>query len=846
MDRPYDYFISRAGADRTAATFIAEALEADGASTFLQDFDFGPSNFVGKMDTGLKDSGRVIALLSPDYLISPHCDVEWQAVVRDDPSNLRQRLVPFLVRPCQLEGLLALYAYIDLSEPLARGDLETVRTLVLARLAPERVADAEALLARYTRQQTAPFNSDEIRPVPGFTGREDALEKIDAALAASDAAEVVQTAGLSGLGGIGKTTLARHYGYTRRGRFGAVWWLDASTETNLIASLADLTRTLAPDQASGDEREAAFAALAQIIPARQRPVLLIYDNLEDRGLLERLGPREKARALITTRQPNLPIDQRIAIDVFTPDESRAYLRRQSGRDDIDDAALDRLAEGLGHLPLALSHAAAELSTNSLQTPDRFLARMDALLDRTREGVSYNPEQTVYATYRIAMETADAKAPGAAQLMGLMAQMAPARIPLELLEQDPALAAAPFRPLLGPGDEAGDRRFGALGALAQAALIEVAPSDAEGPEENTVSVHRLVQAAARSAGGPGDWLALISAVRLLNAAFPYVAFENWPRCRRLADHAGAATALAAADALPGIDTFTRAPGTPLPAPAPDWDADACAALARLANQAGYFLKELALHREAEPLYRRALAIAEASYGPDHPEVATDLNNLASLLQDTNRLAEAEPLCRRALDIDEASYGPDHPEVAISLNNLARLLQDTNRLAEAEPLYRRVVEIFEKSLGPDPPNVAIALNNLAGLLRATNRLAEAEPFFRCVVEIFEKSLGPDHPKVATGLNNLASLLQNTNRLAEAEPLFSRALAIDEASYGPDHPAVARDLNNLAALYFETGRFAEAEALIQRAFDIRLASLGPDHPDTQSSERGLAIIRQTLGKS
>ena len=45
----------------------------------------------------------------------------------------------------------------------------------------------------------------------------------------------------------------------------------------------------------------------------------------------------------------------------------------------------------------------------------------------------------------------------------------------------------------------------------------------------------------------------------------------------------------------------------------------------------------------------------------------------LLQDTNRLAEAELLMRRALAIDETSSGPEHPEVAIRLNNLAQLLQ-----------------------------------------------------------------------------------------------------------------------------------------------------------------------------
>jgi hypothetical protein len=72
---------------------------------------------------------------------------------------------------------------------------------------------------------------------------------------------------------------------------------------------------------------------------------------------------------------------------------------------------------------------------------------------------------------------------------------------------------------------------------------------------------------------------------------------------------------------------------------------------------------ALHRRAEPYYRRAIAIAEANVQPNDPRIGTRLNNLAQLLQATNRLGESEPLMRRALAIDEPSYGPDHPRVAI---------------------------------------------------------------------------------------------------------------------------------------------------------------------------------------
>ena len=73
-------------------------------------------------------------------------------------------------------------------------------------------------------------------------------------------------------------------------------------------------------------------------------------------------------------------------------------------------------------------------------------------------------------------------------------------------------------------------------------------------------------------------------------------------------------------------------------------------------------------------------------------------------------------RRALSIDETSLGPDHPNVAIRLNNLAQLLKDTNRLAEAEPLMRRAVAILEASLPDHHPWVQTGRRNLNALLEA----------------------------------------------------------------------------------------------------------------------------------
>jgi tetratricopeptide (TPR) repeat protein len=77
----------------------------------------------------------------------------------------------------------------------------------------------------------------------------------------------------------------------------------------------------------------------------------------------------------------------------------------------------------------------------------------------------------------------------------------------------------------------------------------------------------------------------------------------------------------------------------------------------------------------PLAQRALAIREEVMGPEHPDTATTLNNLAELYRETGTYAQGEALHQRALAIREKALGPEHSETALSLNHLAELYRDT---------------------------------------------------------------------------------------------------------------------------------------------------------------------------
>ena len=143
------------------------------------------------------------------------------------------------------------------------------------------------------------------------------------------------------------------------------------------------------------------------------------------------------------------------------------------------------------------------------------------------------------------------------------------------------------------------------------------------------------------------------------------------------------------------------------------------------------------------------------GPD-PEAdrISDSLNVTLLTKQASAL-QSESLFRQALALAQRTLGPDHPDTAGAMNNLASLLESQGNYTEAEPLYRRSLEICEKKLGPTDPHTAMALDNLAGVLEAKGDTATAESMYRRALSIAETTLGPTDPTTKTirqDLNNL----------------------------------------------------------------------------------------------
>ena len=91
-----------------------------------------------------------------------------------------------------------------------------------------------------------------------------------------------------------------------------------------------------------------------------------------------------------------------------------------------------------------------------------------------------------------------------------------------------------------------------------------------------------------------------------------------------------------------------------------------------------------YAKAEPLFERALAIRERRWARSTRTWPRASTTWRSLYRRPGPLREGRAPLPAALAISEKALGPEHPDVATCLNNLAELYQDQGQHAEAEPL------------------------------------------------------------------------------------------------------------------------------------------------------------------
>lgn len=532
-----DFFISYNKADRTWAEWIAWQLEEAGYTTVIQAWDFGPgSDFMQEMDSALKEAQQTIAVLSPEYLQSKFAGVEWRVALAEAIESEERKLVPLLVRECELKGLLSTVVYINLigkeDEASAKDELLAGVKIARGERGKPQTAPSypRAVQRSITKQPRFPGQLPPIWNVPhnrnpNFTGRDSILTNLRMALTSGQPVQAIH-----GLGGVGKTQVVVEYAYRYATEYDVVWWVRAEGAI-LATDYGGLAQELDLPLKDDKEQEVIVQAVRRWLD-QNKDWLIIFDNgREPKEIRDYLPQGATGHVLITSRNPNWKgVASSLLMDVFDRSESVNFLYKRTGQ--TDEAGADKLADALGDLPLALAQAGAyieETCTILADYLELFKSWRKDLWSEENSLLDY--PDTVATTWSLSIEQVYKECPAGVDLLNLFAYLGPDDIPRMLLSEGKELLPKPL------SDTATDPLAlnEAISALRRYSLMEVTGE--------ALSVHRLVQTVVRDRleeDAKRTWAE--AAVRFVNGAFPFDSYDvlTWPECSPLLPHALAAT------------------------------------------------------------------------------------------------------------------------------------------------------------------------------------------------------------------------------------------------------------------------------------------------------------------
>jgi hypothetical protein len=118
-------FISHSDRDRDWADWIDVQLESRGFEVWrdLTTISTGQS-FITELNKAIEESDLMVVLMSPDYFNSV-----WARQETEFAAARKKPIIPVLIKPCEVQGLLQYYNWADLTKDRDMGLLRVVKAV---------------------------------------------------------------------------------------------------------------------------------------------------------------------------------------------------------------------------------------------------------------------------------------------------------------------------------------------------------------------------------------------------------------------------------------------------------------------------------------------------------------------------------------------------------------------------------------------------------------------------------------------------------------------------------------------------------------------------------------------
>ena len=710
---------------------------------------------------------------------------------------------------------------------------------------------------------------------PKFCGRDKELKDLQTLCSQN------KRIAITGLGGVGKTALAVEY--ANQCHFHEiVYFIDGSDPTAIELGLLRLAKELDVIGQSASEQLDNLK-----IKLKAKPnCLLIFDGVDSEPSFEYLEthlPTQIRCIIITTRMPDDGANKlkcmSMPLKEFSIEDALDFIEKQIG----ESEGAKELADKLGCLPLALTHACAYINQRGFAISrflKKFSKKQTALFD---EPISKpTKEQTILTTWSMSLLF---MSPETLDLFNFCSFLAPGDIPYSILKQ----WLKEHHPSKG------------IDTLIKE-LRDYSMLTTTRPEQ--YAIHSLVQQVVREKLPANEYLNILNAAcEVISSMIEFESYHTTnskklailePHCRALLEKSKQSLTIAAIhhnlgkyhlhktgnyvqaradlqkcrwiyESLSNPESLLVAgvlhdiaelegkqsdykQGMLICETALKIYAKQNALSTKAAGKAfqvkGHLYWRMAMYDEALKEYNHALnTMEDAHKSKNHPDLSAIIHQIANVLDIQGHYTKALYHYKQAIEMMESTYNTKmHIEVAKALRGKANVLRHQGKYEQAfincDEALATMIAIYDTRTHPE---VANTLHQIGTIFYHWGKNEKALEYYEGSLEIKKIIYHKIHLEIAVTKHQIANILCLCKKYSEALCYYKEALQIKKSVYGNEnHPEVAATVYCIANVWFYQGNYVKALKEYKRAIAIKKAAYKTEcHPEIATIQYNIAKV-------